>query len=120
MSVRHYTTEELNKRQSETDWKKLEIMTDEEVQQAAESDPDNPVLTSEEIAGMRPASEVLPDLAKAFRNSRGRPPKENPKVSTTIRLSAEVLEYFKEGGEGWQTRLDEVLKAYIAEHRKAA
>ena len=42
------------------------------------------------------------------------------KVPVSIRLSPEVVEYFKASGEGWQTRLDEALKAYIAEHDTAA
>ena len=29
---------------------------------------------------------------------RGRPPSTNPRVSTTIRLSADVIEHFKAGG----------------------
>jgi uncharacterized protein (DUF4415 family) len=41
---------------------------------------------------------------------RGRPKSESPKVSTTIRLSPEVIEYFKAGGPGWQSRIDEALR----------
>ena len=37
---------------------------------------------------------------------RGRPRVAKPKVSTTIRLSADVIDYFKLGGRGWQTRID--------------
>ena len=45
---------------------------------------------------------------------RGRPPSANPKVSTTIRLSPEVIEHFKAGGRGWQTRIDAALREWIA------
>lgn len=42
----------------------------------------------------------------------GRPPKANPKVAVTIRYDQEVIDAFKAGGEGWQTRMnDELLKA---------
>lgn len=41
---------------------------------------------------------------------RGWPKLENPKVSTTIRLSPEVIAYFKAGGPGWQSRIDEALR----------
>ena len=41
---------------------------------------------------------------------RGRPRSPNPKVSTTIRLSPEVLAHFRAGGPGWQTRIDETLR----------
>lgn len=45
---------------------------------------------------------------------RGRPPSANPKVSTTIRLSPDVIEHFKAGGRGWQTRIDAALREWIA------
>ncbi|WP_081791456.1 BrnA antitoxin family protein [Paracoccus yeei] len=41
---------------------------------------------------------------------RGRPRSESPKISTTIRLSPEVLDHFRAGGPGWQTRIDETLR----------
>lgn len=41
---------------------------------------------------------------------RGRPPKDNPKVAVNLRLDPEVLEHFKGGGEGWQTRINEALR----------
>ena len=44
---------------------------------------------------------------------RGRPPVAKPKVATTIRLSAEVMDYFKAGGRGWQTRIDAALRDWI-------
>lgn len=65
--------------------------------------------------------DVAPDLsengwpekfAKA-KVRRGRPPVARPKVSTTIRLSPDVIDYFKAGGRGWQTRIDEALRDWI-------
>lgn len=44
---------------------------------------------------------------------RGRPKAERTKVSTTIRLSPEVIEHFKAGGPGWQSRIDEALRKLI-------
>jgi uncharacterized protein (DUF4415 family) len=43
--------------------------------------------------------------------SRGRPRLPRPKVSTTIRLDADVLEKFRATGPGWQSRINAVLKA---------
>ena len=51
---------------------------------------------------------------------RGRPPVARPKVATTIRLSAEVMDYFKAGGRGWQTRIDAALRDWIGKHRDAS
>ena len=47
---------------------------------------------------------------------RGRPPSANPKVSTTIRLSQDVIDHFKAGGRGWQTRIDSALREWIGRH----
>ena len=44
---------------------------------------------------------------------RGRPPLAAPKRQVTLRLSPEVLDHFKAGGAGWQTRIDEALKRAI-------
>jgi uncharacterized protein (DUF4415 family) len=41
---------------------------------------------------------------------RGRPVSPSPKVSTTIRLDPQVLEYFKATGPGWQTRINDALR----------
>ncbi|MDE0032996.1 MAG: BrnA antitoxin family protein [Deltaproteobacteria bacterium] len=48
---------------------------------------------------------------------RGRPPVAEPKVSTTIRLSREVIDHFKGAGRGWQTRIDDALREWIRQRR---
>ncbi|MBM3741042.1 MAG: BrnA antitoxin family protein [Acidobacteria bacterium] len=50
---------------------------------------------------------------------RGRPKSENPKISTTLRLDAEVLEHFKALGPGWQTRINATLRSAIRKRRAA-
>lgn len=63
-----------------------------------------------------------PDWQKKFAKTtirRGRPPLEDPKVSTTIRLSKDVIERFKASGPGWQTRIDEALRDWIKKHDAA-
>ena len=50
---------------------------------------------------------------------RGRPPVTNPKVSTTIRLSRDVIDHFRAGGRGWQTRIDAALREWIGKHGAA-
>jgi uncharacterized protein (DUF4415 family) len=50
---------------------------------------------------------------------RGRPQIETPKVSTTIRLSQEVIDRFKADGPGWQTRIDMALREWIRKHDAA-
>ncbi len=48
---------------------------------------------------------------------KGRPPKAEVKCAVSVRLSPEVLDYFRSTGKGWQTRIDEVLRAYVSQHR---
>ena len=49
---------------------------------------------------------------------RGRPPGSARKTQTTLRVSNEVLAYFRAGGPGWQTRMDQVLQEYVAARQK--
>ncbi len=41
---------------------------------------------------------------------RGRPPTERPKIHTRLRIDPDVLEHFKAGGPGWQTRINAALR----------
>lgn len=45
------------------------------------------------------------------------PGKRPRKVLLSVRYSPEVVDYFKSTGEGWQTRMDEALKEWVATHR---
>ena len=65
-----------------------------------------------------PGDDALWDNAvlKVGNRPVGRPVSNNPKIATTVRLSPEVVAYFKAGGKGWQTRLDSVLREYVANH----
>jgi uncharacterized protein (DUF4415 family) len=45
------------------------------------------------------------------------PGRKARKVLLSLRYSPEVVEYFKSGGEGWQTRMDEALKQWVAARR---
>ncbi|HKX42703.1 MAG TPA: BrnA antitoxin family protein [Burkholderiaceae bacterium] len=73
---------------------------------AALSDPDAQPLTDEQLKAMVPLRRI------------GRPPSDNPKQLVSIRYSAEVIEFFKRGGEGWQTRMDGVLRDYVARQER--
>ncbi len=100
----------------------LEAMTPEEdaaITAAAESDPDNPPLTDEDFARMRPAAEVLPKSLLRRRGERG-PQKAPTKTLVSIRLSPEVLEHFRASGDGWQTRIDDALRDIVGKQRKRA
>jgi uncharacterized protein (DUF4415 family) len=55
--------------------------------------------------------ELTADDLKSFKPARD--------VSTTIRLSPDVLEAFKSQGNGWQTRIDTALKDWLRTHSPA-
>ena len=77
-------------------------------------------LTKEVLKKMRPASEVVPEIVEGpmpgenwgeTRPRRFRGPQKKPtKVQTTIRLDADVVAHFKEGGKGWQSRINTALR----------
>jgi len=70
-------------------------------------DPDNPPLTAEQLKRLRPISEE----EKAFwRKALGRPPLESPKKAVSLRLDQDVIEHFKKGGPGWQSRINAALR----------
>jgi uncharacterized protein (DUF4415 family) len=72
---------------------------------------DSPEWTEEDFANARPFAEVFPDLAESIRRSRGRPKVETPKQQVSLRLDPDVIEKFKATGKGWQSRINDVLKA---------
>ena len=47
---------------------------------------------------------------------RGRPPLDDPKVSTTLRLDADIVRRFRSEGPGWQSRINAVLRAWVDTH----
>jgi uncharacterized protein (DUF4415 family) len=82
----------------------LVMPSDEEdaaITAAALSDPDNQPLSDEQLA--------------QFKRRPGRPA-SSCKQQVTLRLDADVLESFKSGGEGWQTRINAALKDWVQHH----
>ncbi len=53
---------------------------------------------------------------------RGRPVLAKPKHAVSLRLDSDVIAYFKAGGHGWQTRINErlwLVAIRAAKRRKA-
>jgi uncharacterized protein (DUF4415 family) len=92
---------------------KLRSITDEEearIQAGIAADPDNPELTDEQLANLRPFAEVFPELADAIKRERGRPRLVAPKQAVTLRISPETVARFKAAiGPNWRQRMSEVL-----------
>ncbi len=85
------------------------VLQDRAINTAARADPDAQPLTPKQLKAMVP-----------LRSLRGRPKSANPKQLVSVRYSAEVLEYFKSTGEGWQSRMDGVLREYVTRHSRRA
>lgn len=82
-------------------------------------DDEAPEATEEWFAKARPAKDVLADLMGAdaakemLKPKRGRPAASQPKAHVNIRLDADILEAFKDGGAGWQTRINTALRDWL-------
>lgn len=128
--VAHLTAEELGL--SEDDCKRLDELwrkaeeagpgsAEEEaaINAAIVLDPDAaPEWTEEEWREARPAREVLveqfgPEIAADMLRKPGQrgPQKAPTKESITLRLDRDVLAYFRAKGAGWQSRINEALRA---------
>lgn len=103
-----------------TDWARVDAMTDEDIARQIAEDPDvAPEWTEEAAAQARPAREVLveqfgPEVAAQMlkrkpgqRGAQRAPTKE----SITLRLDRDVLAHFRAQGAGWQSRINEALRA---------
>ena len=87
---------------SEAQLKRLRRQTDAEIEAAVASDPD--------------AAPILDP--KFWRNVRLVAPAG--KEPTSIRLDVDVLNWFKESGKGYQTRINAVLRGYMEAQRKGS
>lgn len=102
--------------ESRTDWQRIDALSDDEINEAILVDLDAaPVITGEDFACAQSAANILPQVVDWHRRGRGlqRTP---TKVPVSIRLSPEVIAYFKAQGKGWQSRLNEILQQYVASH----
>ena len=82
---------------------------DRTITAAAKADPDALPLTSKQLKAMVP-----------MRALRGRPISANRKLLVSVRYSPEVVAYFKSTGEGWQSRMDGVLRKYVERQSRGA
>ncbi|MEX8496467.1 BrnA antitoxin family protein [Leptothrix ochracea] len=78
---------------------------DRAITAASKGDPDAQPLTPQQLKAMVPMATL-----------RGRPKSENKKLLVSVRYSPEVVAYFKSTGDGWQSRMDGVLREYVAIH----
>ena len=85
------------------------VEQDRRIAAAAKSDPDALPLTPRQLRAMVP-----------MRALRGRPKSDRKKLLISVRYSPEVVAYFKSTGEGWQSRMDGVLRKYVERQSRSA
>lgn len=69
----------------------------------------SPPLTDEQLARMRPAAEVVPEIVAAYRRYRGKQRRPTKRL-ISIRLDPDVIEHFRARGKGWQARINATLR----------
>ena len=72
---------------------------------AALSDPDAQPLSQAQLAALRPS------------RGRGRPAGSGSKVQVTMRFDQDIIDAFRRGGDGWQSRMNGALREWLAEHQ---
>ncbi len=73
---------------------------------------ESPALHTATLARMQPAENAVPQVVRAYRRTRG-PQKAPTKIPVSIRLSRDVVTFFKARGGGWQRRINKVLSDYV-------
>lgn len=98
-SIKRYTPEEIRamreRGESLTDWNRVDTMTEAELEAAIASDPDWKDIPAD---WYKDAVLVTPA----------------PKQLLSLRLDADIIAWFRAQGPGYQTRMNAVLRAYMA------
>lgn len=82
----------------ESDWNKIDQATDEELEKEIDSDPDAAPVLDEEW--FKKAHHMVPS-----------------KDRITLRLDHDIISFFKQQGKGYQTRINQVLRAFVEAHK---
>ena len=99
----HHPSQELKnlrrKGKSQTDWKRVKAIQDADIDFS-----DSPEITPEQFAQAIVQQGV---------------PSRIRKTQLTLRLDADVLDWFRAQGPGYQTRINALLRAYRDAHQEA-
>jgi uncharacterized protein (DUF4415 family) len=83
---------EIDKMEDKTDWARLDAMTEEEIERNAAEDPDNPPRTEEDWANAQVS---------------------DPQKHTHVWLDRDIVDWFREQGPGFQSRINGALREFI-------
>ncbi len=84
-------------KKSRTDWKRVDALKDEDI----------------DLSDM---PEVSPEMFAQSVVRRGLKPVPR-KAQLTLRVDSEVLDWFRKQGQGYQTKINALLKAYMDAHK---
>jgi uncharacterized protein (DUF4415 family) len=87
-----------DRRKGKTDWARVDALTDEDIAKAVANDPDAAPIDID----WSDAVLVIPARKKAI----------------SIRVDEDVLAYFKREGDGYQRRINAVLRSYMQQKTK--
>lgn len=97
-----------------TDWERLRAMTDEEIESAARSDADAPALEGKNLAGGNsPLLDIQNAPGRTFAERVREASRRRTKSLISMRCDQDVLEWYKGHGRGYQTLMNDVLRAYM-------
>lgn len=80
-------------------------------------DAENPEWTAEKFARAKRFDELPPIVQDVLKGQRRGPQKAPTKKLVSVRLSPDVLEAVRATGQGWQSRIDEVLRSQFVKDR---
>ncbi len=84
---------------SQTDWARVDALTDEEIEAAMRDDPDWADFMDIDWSKARVVYPVQ-------------------KQAISIRLDKDIVEFFKSGGAGYQGRINAVLRHFVSEQKR--
>jgi uncharacterized protein (DUF4415 family) len=102
--ITRYTAEEISamlaRGESRTDWAAVKAMTEEELEASIAADPDDvhePIDWTQAVEGVPPR-----------------------KRDIHIRIDEDVLDWFRQAGRGYQTRINNVLRAFMESRKRVS
>ena len=103
-NIVRYTIEEIEamraRGESQTDWARVDAMTDEDIERAMRDDPD---WKDHMDIDWSKARMVIPDKKKPI----------------SIRLHPDIVDFFQATGKGYQTRINAVLRHFVDEQKRS-
>ncbi|KQW28915.1 hypothetical protein ASE36_10540 [Rhizobium sp. Root274] len=102
-NIVRYTIKEIEEMiargEDQTDWARVDAMTDEDIERAMRDDPDWQDFMDIDWSK---AKMVIPDKKKAI----------------SIRLDPDIVDFFQATGKGYQTRINAVLRHFVDEQKR--